>query len=147
MLWLGDSTYNNHYESGKYKTVIALFFTFLNDLTFPTLPLIGRGLLLLVLSSIKWLRHFILLLSCPTVNRPFKISPIWSHWYSAMACMQTGRSLNCCQLLKVIYTNVEWVGVHYSCLHAFIQWHHARPAGFFIHLYMELFSIRRWATG
>ena len=36
--------------------------------------------------------------------------------------------------IKVIYTKVEQVGVHYSCSHAFIQWHHAGLAGFFIHL-------------
>ena len=28
-------------------------------------------------------------------------------------------------LCKVSYTKVEWVGIPYSCLHAFIQWHHA----------------------
>ena len=37
-------------------------------------------------------------------------------------------SLNC----KVIYTKVEWVGMHFSCLHAFIQWHQAR-AGWIFH--------------
>ena len=34
-------------------------------------------------------------------------------------------------------TKVERVGTHYSCLHAFIQWCHAGPAGFFIHLYHQ----------
>ena len=29
---------------------------------------------------------------------------------------------------------VEWTGALYSCLHAFIHWRHARPAGYFIHL-------------
>ena len=33
---------------------------------------------------------------------------------------------------KVIYTKVEWVGVRFSCLHAFIQWRQAR-AGWIFH--------------
>ena len=31
-------------------------------------------------------------------------------------------------------SKVEWTGALYSCLHAFIHWRHARPAGYFIHL-------------
>ena len=35
---------------------------------------------------------------------------------------------------KVIYTKVERAGVHYSCLHSFIQWCHERAIWSFIHL-------------
>ena len=40
---------------------------------------------------------------------------------------------------KVIYTKVEQVGMHFSCLHAFIQWCQAR-AGWIFHPSMSLGS-------
>ena len=60
----------------------------------------------------------------------FKLLARFYSFFSIIeSCGRNGRNI------QIHLTKVEQVDAHFSYLHAFIKWHHAGPAGFFIHLH------------